>query len=56
MSLFHSLLAQGGRNYFVAVAGTGTGASSADPMSPADFLLVTLGAEDRVFFLGDDTF
>lgn len=63
MSFFQALLMSGtgtnpggGVDYYVATAGTGNGLSAATPMSEADFLLVTLNDEDRVFFLEGDEF
>lgn len=55
MSFFHALLTGGG-GYYVAQAGTGSGVTAADPMSPADFLLETLVSGDTVYFKRGDTF
>lgn len=46
----------GGTDYYVSENGTGSGLSPGSPMSPADFLLVTLADFDRVFFLEGDEF
>lgn len=63
MSFFHAMLSAGtglnpggGVDYYVADDGTGNGLSAATPMSEADFLLVTLQDNDRVFFKAGDTF
>lgn len=37
-------------NYYVSEDGTGNGFSPASPMSPENFLLVTLSDGDNVFF------
>lgn len=46
----------GATDYYVSENGTGSGLNPANPMSPADFLLVTLVEFDRVFFLEGDEF
>lgn len=51
-----SLNPGGGTDYYVSENGTGSGLSPGSPMSPADFLLVTLADFDRVFFLEGDEF
>lgn len=42
--------------YYVAASGTGDGLSPANPMSPADFLLLILVNDDTVYFNAGDTF
>lgn len=56
MSLFHNLLAQGGRAFFVSDAGTGSGFTAADSMSIADFEIATVANGDRVYFNAGDEF
>lgn len=46
----------GGIDYYVSESGTGSGLSPSNPMNEADFLLIVLGNNDRVFFLDGDEF